>query len=337
MNRAEKKKNKRIVRDMKESFQSFHLPVQDIKSPHADEMNVVFGSQLCNDHVCAAVIVTHGMPEGYVGMEADFHFKVPSERMAEVMRLLNLINGSSPLFGYSVCQCCNGVSMHASLVLPDGSLPQGKFKRLIHEMLEDAYLCSPLMTEVIKGGKAETVYDGFIDDHQGSMSMEGQIPQKARTQILADMESVLLGLKITIKEEERHDYGFVMDFGFSDVNFPLRMAIRSEHENKTVTLSLAPPFVVPDEKIPAMMELVNRMNKMSGPDHWYINQQTKRVVLLRGIMVDNGVLDKKEFEIAVRTLLGTGCLFFPVVNERISSNESLEVLWERLKENYQRQ
>ena len=54
-------------------------------------------------------------------------------------------------------------------------------------------------------------------------------------------------------------------------------------------------------------------------------------------MVDNGVLDKTEFEMSIRILLATGKLFFPVVNERLSSSESLQVLVEKIKENHERQ
>jgi hypothetical protein len=36
MNITKKKKNKRVVRDMKECFRSFYMSVNDIKSPHTD-------------------------------------------------------------------------------------------------------------------------------------------------------------------------------------------------------------------------------------------------------------------------------------------------------------
>ena len=234
----------------------------------ANEMNVVFGSQLCNDHVCAAVIVTHGTPEGYVGMEAAFDFKVPSERMAEAMQLLNLLNGLSSLFVYSICQCCNGVSMNSSLFLPDGSLPKEKFKRLIHEMLEDAYLVSPLIAEIIKGGDAESLYERFINDHRSNLSMPIEVPKKAEIKILADIESVLLGLELHIGDENRLEHGFHMGFELSDRDFPLHMVIASWRDGKGVTMQLIPPpLVVPDEKIPALTELANWMNKGSHLDN----------------------------------------------------------------------
>jgi len=49
-------------------------------------------------------------------------------------------------------------------------------------------------------------------------------------------------------------------------------------------------------------------------------------------MVDNGILDKAEFEMSVRRLLITEKLFLPIFNERLSSGETLQVFWERFKE-----
>ena len=266
MNITEKKKNKRIVRDMKECFRSFHLPVNDIKSPHGDEMNVVFGSQLCNDHVCAGVVVTHDRPEGYVGMEAAFHFKVPSERMAEVMQLLNLLNGISSLFVYSICQCCNGVSMNASLFLPDGSLPKEKFKRLIHEMLEDAYFCLPFTRRNYRGWQRRK------PSMTASSTMTGGL-WKARSHRRPEVRSwqtwnrSCSGSRCTLVMKSRLIMVLYMDCGLSDRDFPLRMGMTSWQDGKTVTMQLVPPFVVPNEKIPAMTELVNWMNKVGEPDN----------------------------------------------------------------------
>jgi hypothetical protein len=91
---------------------------------------------------------------------------------------------------------------------------------------------------------------------------------------------------------------------------------------------------VPDEKMPVIMELINLMNRMPRPDHLFITRQTKRVILLKGIMIDNGVLDKQEFEKSIRTLLGNGHLLFPSIKEQLSSNESPEVLLTRVGENF---
>ena len=197
---------------MKDCFRSFHLPVNDIKSPHADRMNVAFGSQICNDHTCAGVVVTYNRQQRYVGITITFHLNVPSERVTEVIRLLDLWNGMMPLDHYSVCECCNSVSMWAVLFLHDDSLPDGKFKRLIHDMLEYAYFSFPLIIEVINGGKQEDVHTRFTDGCRDLGKIEKAISSKNARTIISDMESVLHDLEISIREEDLHDDGLAIYF-----------------------------------------------------------------------------------------------------------------------------
>jgi hypothetical protein len=327
MNRTEKKQKKRIVKDMKECFRSFHLSVNDIKSPHADEMNAVFSSQLCNDNVCAVVGVTYGWPEGYVGMDAAFHFKVPSERMTEAIQLLNLLNGISPLFGYAICQCCNGVSMHASLLLPDGSLPQGKFKRLIHEMLEDAYFSFPLIVEVINGGNPDDLGACFMEGYGDLKEIGKGISNEVAGTILSDMESVLHDLEISIRKEDRHDDVLAVYFkGPEQFDFNLCLIMGLLNDRALLSLDLIPSFTIPDEKIALVTESVIRINKNLKFGCMYIDRENKWVKFRMGIMIDNGVLDKMEFRNAVDAMLPAGGVFFSIIKEQLSSNESLEAL-----------
>ena len=58
MTKQENKKANQVVRDMKECFRSFNLPVNQNKSIQDNPMNVVFTSQISNDRVCAGVAVT---------------------------------------------------------------------------------------------------------------------------------------------------------------------------------------------------------------------------------------------------------------------------------------
>jgi hypothetical protein len=334
MSNIKNKKKKRIVRDMKECFRSLHLPIDENISVQGNPMNVEFTSQLCNDHVCAAVAVIYDEKEGYIGIDVSFlHIKVPSEKMAEILKLLNLMNGIRPICCYSVCHCCNTISWRSGLFLSGEVLPKEKFRRLIQEMLEDTYLCAPLIEDVVKSGNHNVLYDRFMDDHKDVMKTDG-ISKGVKSQILGDMESVITGLKISIKEDLRLGNGFVIDGMLQGMDFPLCMGITLDNEDEMVILNQAPSFTVPDEKIPVMTELVNRINRMTGPDHLFINRQTKRVVLLKAIMIDNGVLDKKEFENSFRMLLGNGSIFFPIIKEQIASNKSPEVLLAKIRENY---
>jgi len=327
MKSTERKKNKRIVKHMKECFRSFHLPVDERKLIQGNSRNVVFTSQLCNDHVCAIVVVMHGRLEGYVGMEVVFHFKVPSERMAEVMQLLNLFNGISPLFRYAICQCCNGVSMHASLFLPDGSFPQDKFKRLIHEMLEDAYISFPLIVEVINGGNPDDLGACFVEGCRDLKEIGKGISNEVAGTILSDMESVLHDLEISIREEDRHDDVLAVYFkGPEQFDFNLCLIMGLLNNRALLVLDLIPSFTIPDEKIALVTESVIRINKNIKFGCMYIDRENKWVKFRIGIMIDNGVLDKMEFRNAVDAMLPAGGGFFSIIKEQLSSNESLEAL-----------
>jgi hypothetical protein len=334
MSKRTAKKSNRIVRDMEECFRSFHLPVDKNKLIQGNPMNVAFISQLCNDRVCAAILVTHDKQLGYAGIKIAFHLKVPSERLTDVLQLLNLCNENMSFNHFVVCPCCNEVSLKAALFLPDDSLPRGKFKRLIQNMLEDSYLCSSLIEEVATNGNPEVFYDRFMDDHKDDMKKEGALSTEVESKILSDMESVLTVLKITIEGDDRRADGFVMNFLLEGMDIPLQMKIRLSHSNEAVIMYLTPPCIVPNEKLPVVTELINWLNRGSVPDHFFIHRETKHLILLKGIMIDSGVLDKREFEMAVHMLLINGRLFFPIINEQLSSNETPEVLLEKIKENY---
>ncbi len=326
-----KKKNKqgnKVVRDLKECFRSFNLPVNKLKGNHDDPMNVVFTSQLCNDQACAFVAVTFDRFRGYIGMDAAaLRFKIPQERMGETLTLLNLLNEIRPICSYSVCPCCNTVSYRTALFLSGETLPVSKFRRLIQDMLEETYLCFPLISKVATDGNPKDLHARFMDDHKHLMSMESKLSQKAIKQILDDMGQVMANLKIPI--HERLSDGFVTDLMLEGMDFPVRIGVTLVKEYELVTLSVGPAFTVPDDKIPVMLDLVNRINRASEPDHMFINQQSKRVILVNGILIDNGTFDKRELELSLQILLGKGRLVFHTINEQLSSNESPEDLFEK--------
>jgi hypothetical protein len=296
-------------------------------------MNVVFTSQLCNDRVCAAVFATYDRQVEYVGINIAFHLKVPLERLTDVLQLLNLCNERLPLNHFVVCPCCNEVSLTAALFSPGGNFPKSKFKRLIQNMLEDSYLYSPLIEEVSINGNPEILYDNFMDDHKDDMKKE-EISTEVKSKIMGDMESVLTGLKIAIEDADRCADGFVMNFLLEEMDIPSQMKIRLDHSNEAVIMHLTPPFTVPNEKMPVVTELINRLNRGSIPEYFFINRETKNLFLLKGVMIDNGVLDKKEFEMAVHTLLVYGRVFIPLINEQLSSNETPAVLLEKIRGKY---
>ena len=254
--------------------------------------------------------------------------------MAEISKLLNLLNEYSPIYSFSVCQCCNTIAMRSVLLISGEILPKGKFKRLIHEMLEDTYFWYPLITEVVANGYHKDLFDRYMADHKYDMTMGSKITPEAGRNILDDMKSVITGLKMPINEDACPVDGFVMDCKLRDANFPFRVGITLDYENAVIRLLMAPQFTVADVKVPVMTELINRLNRGSISDHLYIHRESKRVVLLKGIMIDSSVLDKMELETSIRTFLGNGSIFFPIINEQLSSNETPEVLLEKIRKQY---
>jgi hypothetical protein len=218
-----KNKNKQIVRDMKECFRSLHLPVYKNRQVYGREL--VFVSKIRNDHVCAAVHVTYDREAGYVGIDASLHSNVPADKMAEVSKLLNLLNGDRPLCGYSVCSCCNDVSLRSGLFISDEILSKDKFKRLIKNAIEDTYHCNPLILEVAADGNHAALYDTFMVDHKNEIRMDSGGSTEAASKILGDMELVLTGLQIPIQNEDRLTNGFIITCLLEGMDFPMRMGI----------------------------------------------------------------------------------------------------------------
>ncbi len=332
---TEKKKGKQVVRDMKNCFRSFKLPVSQLKAFQDSPTNVVFPSEICNDHVCAGAAAIFDGAIGYAGIDISFHSKVPSEKMAEISQLLNLLNEARSFGGYSVCHCCNTVSLRAGLYITETILSKDRFNLLIRERLGNTYLFAPLIEEVAKDGNPEVLYDRFMDDHRDQMSKSGHFSEEAVRKILVDMESVMTGLKISIHEDEKITDCFIMTRTIDGMDFPVHIGAAVDDEDEIVNLSMASPFTVPEEQMPMMTELVNRINRMLGVDHLFIHRKNKRVFLVKGILIgSNGVLDPKEFETAIRSLLCCGPFFFPAINEQLSSNEYLEVLIAKVKAKY---
>jgi len=321
-----------VVMDMEECFRSFDLPVY--KNKNTNDNDLAFTSQICNDHVCADVFATYDTQIGYVGIDFSFRDKVPSEKMPEILQLLNLLNGYRPLYGFSVCQRCNTISLRSDIFLSTEILPRDEFKRLISDILEDVYLCSPLIKDVVDGGNYKELHDRFMEGHKDILNMGSKPPRNIDGKILSDMESVITDLKIHINNKDRTVNEFISDLKLDEM-VSIRMSITLSHENKIVVLYAAPPFNVPNEKMTVVTELVNLINRMVKQGHLYIYPQTNRVHIIKGIIIDNGGLDKKEFEMSIRTLLGNSRIFFPIITEQLSSNESPEFLLAKINKNHE--
>lgn len=328
MSKKVNKKSNKVVREMRECFQDLHLPVN--KNNIDKDFNIVFTSEICNDHVCAVVAATYDRQLEYVAIEIHFQPKVPADKLVETWRLLNLLNRMMPLYHYCFCACCNSISLEGALLLPGGNLDVSKFKCLIHEMLDDSYLCMPLIEAVMQGGNPDVLYEEFMKDYSGMIDSGGCSSKEIKHRILGNVETVLADLNIKIEAENKSKGCFVNFLCSEAADFHLRMGIKVIAEGRMITLHLAPSFTVPDEKIPLMTELIGRINKMSIHNHLFIQQDPKRISLIKGIIIIDGVLDKKEFKLILDSILACGRMVFPMIKEQLSSNESPAAVVERL-------
>ena len=154
-----------------------------------------------------------------------------------------------------------------------------------------------------------------------------------REVIYRDIEEVFVRLGLRINRDRETD-SFFVDFSYpNDDTFVGRFGGYVTENEGCVVVSMGVEQTVPSDKIPVMLELINLINQSAEIDHLYIHPESKRVWLTKGIFIDNAVLDKREFENAIRTILGNGRMFFSLVLEQMSSNEKPQELMERFWEN----
>lgn len=324
MSKQKKNRNK-VVKDMKECFRAFHLPVN--KSSEGKDIRLVFNSHICNDHVCADVAAIYDKQKECVGIDLVFHPPVPMERVSEVIKLLNLLNGMNTLYSISICQCCNVLKMRAMLFLADAALPIDKYKRLIKDLLEYSYFTFPLFMEVMNGAAFEEAYELFNDDHKDLLIDNDTYTEAIKEEILKDGKSVLSDCYFKLDEKSLVNDSYVQGYKYDKIpglEFVLGIAVRGVTEAFVVSMSST--FTVPDDKEDIVMKLVNLINKMCLGNHMYFSHQKKNVVLLTGVMLNNGSLDRKELKHALTTLIGNGFRMIPIVYEQLTSTESPEVL-----------
>lgn len=330
-NKNNKRANK-IIRDMKECFQSFHLPIKEAQPGDAYTASCDFLSEISNENVQALITVEYNRYHEIININIPTRLHISPGRINEGLKLLNLLNGMLPLYQYSICPCCNEVSVHVGLHVSGNRLSKDKFKGLIRSLLEDTYLFCPLIARMlIAGGNPEELYDRFMDDHKDLMSKENKLTSKMEGKILDDVKLMFSDFDIAINDDDRVDRGFIMQFVHpKDPGLFLRVGTILDSENGIVFISMSPPFPVPDDKLDVMMELVNRINRICGTDHMYITGERKNVVLLKGVMLDNGVLDKEELKNAFGALLSNGFQMFPIINEQLTSVEIPETLMRKV-------
>lgn len=145
------------------------------------------------------------------------------------------------------------------------------------------------------------------------------------------MRAVLTRLTLSIQNDYKKDKAFCIDIGFESIpDLFVRLGIRVDEESKCIVLSMAPPDTVPEEKISGVMELINWINQRCFIDHLWLNTESNRVVLTKGIMLEGKSIDTEEFESAVRFLLGNGSMYLKAVKDLVSSDEKPEEIMKKV-------
>ena len=321
MNKKEYKKSNKVIRGMEECFRSFQLPVA--KNKNHKDINLAFTSQICNDHVCATVFATYDRQAEYVGIDFSFQPPIPLERVPEIIKLFNLLNGVRVLCDFSICSCCNIVKLKTGLFIQGETLPMSKYKRLIENMLEDSYQTFPLIMEVMNGGNFRTAGDRFMDDHKDLWSGKNTYTEAIKGEILNDAKAVLADCYFNLDDKSRVNDAYIQGYQCPKVpglNFVLGIKVSGEYE--ALVLSMSAAFSVPDNRKDIVMELVNLINKGCRATHMYYSHDKKNVVLLSGVMLKSGSVDKAELKNVFTAFISYGFRMLPIVYEQMTSAES---------------
>jgi hypothetical protein len=318
MTRTEMKKNKRIVSDMKECFRSLHLPVYKAeKDDHYD-----FESKIDNDHLVAKVLVECDWDRGYVTINVVFCV-ISLENIAKASRMMNLLNGITPFFHYSICPCCNEIAAHSRLSIPGKLFSKERFTWLLRYLLENIYLGFPcIAAAVFNCGDPMKFYDQFIAARRNS-TPENSLSDDLKEKVLSDLMSVLTDFYPAITDNNRVENAFIfksVDPSDQELSFLNRAEV--DTINRAVILSASLDFTFPDEKLMAVMELVNRLNQLCGDQHLHIDHEESRIVFLMGIPLNDGALPKEELHKAFEMMIINALVWFRIFKLLLTSGET---------------
>jgi len=326
-----------VIGDMKRVFASISLPIFEVGSRlvHVDE-ELLFAAQIKIAETDVDMYVHYDDKYGLAGLQIAFESRVPNEKVDVVCAFLDLLNGRTPFYHYSICNCCNRLLVKSWLFVPPEQFPEEKFKRLYFNLIKNVSYCYPAILKLlIDESHAQDIFKQLLDDHDCLMITGQSTSKKGVKRALRDMESVFAYVKRPIFAKDRTDYGFYL--GLTSDDHPespvLRLKIIKEMDNGTFGIAMSHQMTVPDEKVSKVIRFLNMLNRFEKIGHFFIHPDTRRVILLNGIMTneDHHKLDKAEFEFTLRSIMSFGFLAFSFVNELITSAKSPEVICENYK------
>jgi hypothetical protein len=158
------------------------------------------------------VFATYDREAGYASIDFSFQPPMPLERVPEIIKLLNLLNGTRVLCDFSICACCNIVKLKTGLFLQGKTLPMSKYKWLIENMLEDSYHTFPLIMEVMNGGNFRNACDRYMDDHKYLLDMKDTYTEAMKEGILNDAKAVLADCYFNLDDKYRVNDAYIQGY-----------------------------------------------------------------------------------------------------------------------------
>ena len=322
MSKKENEKSNQVIEDMKKCFETTNLPVKKSQCGSLD----AFVSQIGDEKALITVGARYDDKIKYACVNFSSNLPVPSSRTAGMIRLLNCLNSVLQFHRFSFCPFTKDLSLYGGIYLTGNQLPKSKFLDLVGNMHDDIFMYIPLMADFwIKGGSPEDLFYNFMDDMFGKNTMpcKKHEPVKEENKILSDIESVLAAaLNITIKDDERTSSALMFKIAHpQDASLFLSVGIEA---SEAIVISITSPIIVPEKKMDMMMEWVNRFNRPAQSYHAFINLKSKRINFIKGIYLENGILDKQEFRRVFSGLLIDSAELYPAIKEQLASDDQPE-------------
>jgi hypothetical protein len=241
---------------------------------------------------------------------------------AEIMELVNAFNCHFDFYHLVLRPDFRSLLMQSAIFIPSGNLPFDKFTWLLRSLIRKGERMYRFFDNSTVGG---TIVD--LDD----FALPSTINDLQYRKIRKNIEVVMNKLDLPIKEDAWVDNSVCFDVDFDHIADPMStICIEVVDEPGCVSMAMTHHEEIPERKIPVILELMCHINKLAMVDHVYYEPEMRRVIVHKGILLSKGILDVNEYECAMRTLIGNGCLYLGIVLEQLSSVESPKDLTSRM-------
>lgn len=272
-------------------------------------------------------------------MKVRFCFVDPIDLkdLAAARLMINSMNAHLPLYHYSLCSDCNSLEIKCGFFAPATKLSKKKFKIILSDILAEIYVVYPLMIQTIRSGGNFSDLQDALKNRNGSSAEKNNgsgddvLNRKKLTKTLKVIEQVLKKKGMLSQEVHLKDNRFSIPGIAHDKNEETKALFGVSVNNRGyIVLSMSPSEKVPDEKMISVMDLINRLNGVLAAEHLWIDRKTNDIVVMKGIVLADKVLDRSEFEGAVQTLLIHGTVMIETVLEHIASGQQPQTMVDHL-------